>query len=303
MAHILTTDNLTKKYGKKYALNGVSLHIEEGRIYGLIGRNGAGKTTIMRIISGLATPTSGSYSLFGLTGGAMRKRLRDVGVLIEQPGIFPALSAGENLKIKCIAMGLDHSGYVDELLATVGLQDVDPRKAAGAFSLGMRQRLGIALALVGDPKILILDEPINGLDPQGIAEVREILVRLRDERGTTIMISSHILDELSKVADAYGIIEEGRLVDELSAEELYMRSGSYVVIKTDDNDGAVRALAGIGISAVETGSDGSLRVREAEDRTSEMAKAIVQSDIGLKEIYLKSISLEDYYLGVTGGEE
>ena len=303
MEYILETRDLTKVYGQKAAARDVNLHIREGQIYGLIGRNGAGKTTIMRMISGLAKPTSGSYSLFGKTGFEMDKMLRNVGVLIEHPGLYPKFSAYENLKIKCLAMGIRPDGYVEQLLKTIGLQDTDKKKPSGSYSMGMRQRLGIGLALVGDPKIIILDEPINGLDPQGIADVRQTLVNLRDEQGITIMISSHILDELSKVADAYGIINDGTLLDEFSAEELHKRSGRYVMIRTGDNERTAGILEGMGIGGIEKEPDGSLRVNERIDETAAMAKAIVTAGIDLEEITLRTISLEDYYLGVTGGLE
>ena len=299
MEYILETKGLTKVYGNKEAAKDVDLHIREGQIYGLIGRNGAGKTTIMRMISGLSTPTSGSYSLFGKTGYAMGKMLKNVGVLIEYPGLYPRLSAYENLKIKCIGMGIRPRGYVEELLKIIGLENTDMKKPAGSYSLGMRQRLGIGLALVGDPKIL--DEPINGLDPQGIVEVRETLARLRDERGITIMISSHILDELAKVADCFGIINEGRMLDEFSAEELHRRCGQYVMIRTDNHDAALQALKGLGIEEIGTEADGTLRIAGHLDDTPRMSKAIVEAGIGLQEIRLQSLSLEDYYLGVTAG--
>ena len=301
MEYILETQGLTKIYGQKAAVSDVSLHVPEGVIYGLIGRNGAGKTTIMRMISGLSTPSKGSYSLFGKTGYAMGKELKNVGVLIESPGLYPRLSAYDNLKIKCLGMGINPKGYVEELLETIGLENVDRKKGAGSFSLGMRQRLGIGLALVGDPKMLVLDEPINGLDPQGIVEVRQALVRLRDEKKISIMISSHILDELSRVADCYGIINDGTLLDEFSAEELHKRSGQYILIRTDDNEAAVKALAPLGIEKIEKEADGALRIDEQMDNTPAMAKAIVNAGIALREISLNTISLEDYYLGVTKG--
>ena len=302
MAYILETKGLTKVYGQKEACRDVNLHIREGQIYGLIGRNGAGKTTIMRMISGLSKPTRGSYSLFGKTGPEMAKLLKNVGVLIEHPGLYPRLSAYENLKIKCLGMGIRPEGHVEELLKTVGLEETDKKKASGDYSLGMRQRLGIGLALVGNPKMIVLDEPINGLDPQGIVEVRETLVRLRDEKGITIMVSSHILDELSKVADAYGIIHEGTLLDEFSANELHERSGQHVIIRAGDDGAAIRALNGIGVSAIAKEHDGTLRVSERLDDTAAMARAIVQAGVALEEIFLRTVSLEDYYLNVTGGK-
>ena len=302
MEYILETKGLTKVYGNKEAAKDVDLHIREGQIYGLIGRNGAGKTTIMRMISGLSIPTSGSYSLFGKTGYAMGKMLKNVGVLIEYPGLYPRLSAYENLKIKCIGMGIRPRGYVEELLKVIGLENTDMKKPAGSYSLGMRQRLGIGLALVGDPKILILDEPINGLDPQGIAEIRQTLLKLRDEKGITIMVSSHILDELSKVADSYGVIHEGKLLDEFSAEELHERSGQSVIIRTDNASETVRILEKLQFKNIGKEADGSFRLDEGMDRTAEIAKAIVGAGIGLEEIYLRTMSLEDYYLGMTGGK-
>ena len=202
MSYILTTENLTKTYGKKDAAKNINIHVREGSIYGLIGRNGAGKTTVMRMISGLSKPTSGSYRMHG-------EHRFGVGVLIESPGIYPNMSAEENLRLKCIAMGCYSPEYVKQLLGIVGLADTG-KKNAGSFSLGMRQRLGIALALVGDPKMIVLDEPINGLDPQGIVEVRMTLEKLREEKGITIMISSHILDELGKLADAARRVQHRR---------------------------------------------------------------------------------------------
>ncbi len=303
MEYMLETHDLTKIYGHTEAAKDVNLHIREGQIYGLIGRNGAGKTTIMRMISGLSTPTRGSYSLFGKTGSELGKMLSCVGVLIEHPGIYPKLSAYENLKIKCLAMGIKPEGYVEKMLELIGLEKTERKGASGSYSLGMRQRLGIGLAMVGDPKILVLDEPINGLDPQGIADVRKTLVNLRDEHGITIMISSHILDELSKVANAYGIIHEGTLLDEFSADELHKRSGQCVVIRTADNPAALGALNAIGIHRITAEPDGTLRVDERLDETPAMARAIVEAGVPLQEIHMHSVSLEDYYLGVTGGKQ
>ena len=304
MSYIMQTQNLTKTYGKKDAAKDININIREGEIYGLIGRNGAGKTTIMRMISGLSNPTSGTYSLFGKTGAEMRKMMNKVGVLIEHPGLYPKRSARENLKIKCIAMGVDYKkdNYLDNLLKIVGLENVSDKKGAGEYSLGMRQRLGIALALVGEPSMIILDEPINGLDPQGIVEVRHTLAQLRDEKGITIMISSHILEELAKLADSYGIIHEGKLIEQFTNDELMSRCGQFVAIKTPDNDGAIKALSGIGITQTSIDEDGVLRVNERLEESDKMAAAIVKADVPLKELYVNSVSLEDYYLGLTGGE-
>jgi ABC-2 type transport system ATP-binding protein len=255
------------------------------------------------MISGLSNPTSGTYSLFGKTGAEMKKMMNKVGVLIEHPGLYPKLSARENLKIKCMGMGVDYkNGSIDELLKIVGLENVPDKKKAGEFSMGMRQRLGIALALVGEPSMIILDEPINGLDPQGIVEVRHTLEQLRDEKGITIMISSHILEELAKLADAYGIIHEGKLIEQFTNDELMQRCGQFVAIKTPDVNAAIKALAGIGITQTSIDEDGVLRVNERLEDSDKMAAAIVKADIPLKELYVNSVSLEDYYLSLTGGE-
>ncbi|MBR4586824.1 MAG: ATP-binding cassette domain-containing protein [Lachnospiraceae bacterium] len=302
MSYIMETQNLTKTYGTKDAAKDINIHIREGEIYGLIGRNGAGKTTIMRMISGLSNPTSGTYSLFGKTGSEMKKMMNKVGVLIEHPGLYPKLSAQENIKIKCIGMGVDSSKeYVNNLLDLVGLPDVSPKKKSGEFSLGMRQRLGIALALVGEPSMIILDEPINGLDPQGIVEVRHTLERLSKEKGITIMISSHILEELSKLANSYGIINEGHLIEQFTSEELHSRCGQFVTIKTSDNDAAIKALNSAGITMTSIDEDGHIRVSEKLDESDLMASAIVKAGVPLKELFITNVSLEDYFISLTGG--
>lgn len=294
MGFILTTTNLTKTYGKKDAAKDINIHVREGEIYGLIGRNGAGKTTVMRVISGLSKATSGSYELFG-------ENKFGVGVLIESPGIYPNMSAEENIRLKCIALGCNNSDYIQSLLKTVGLENTG-KKPAGSFSLGMRQRLGIALALVGDPRMIVLDEPINGLDPQGIVEVRKTLERLKNEKGITIMISSHILDELSKLADSYGIIHEGRLLDEFTTEELTDRCGRYVTVRTDDNSRALEVLQAAGFTNSVIDDNKDIRVDDAIHQTIEMNSILVNAGIGVKELLIKNTSLEDYYLSVTGGK-
>jgi ABC-2 type transport system ATP-binding protein len=222
-------------------------------------------------------------------------------VLIEHPGLYPRLSAYENVKIKCIGMGIKPKGYVESLLKTVGLENTDAKKGAGSYSLGMRQRLGIALALVGDPKLIVLDEPINGLDPQGIVEVREMLSKLRDERGITIMISSHILDELAKIADSYGVIHEGTLLDEFSAQELHKRCGRSLVLRTDDTAKTLQILENMDIRGATREPDGSLRIGQGMEQTKEISKALINAGIGLEEIYMRTMTLEEYYLGMTGG--
>lgn len=216
---LLETHALTKQFRKHKAVDEINMHIKRGGIYGFIGRNGAGKTTFLKMISGLTTPSSGDYSLFGYSGKELSKVRSMVGCLIEEPGLYINMSAYDNFMIKAKLFGISDKKYVSELLDMVGLADVGKKKTKN-FSLGMKQRLGIALAMVGNPDFLVLDEPINGLDPQGIVEVRDMLAGLAKERNITILISSHILEELSKVCTDFGIIHKGNLLQELSQEQL-----------------------------------------------------------------------------------
>lgn len=300
MDYILTTDKLTKMYGKKAAAIDVDLKIGKGEIYGLIGRNGAGKTTILRMLSGLTKPTRGSFSIYGQSGEKAKSELKNVGVLIEEPGIFPKLSAYDNLRVKCIALGCDSPEYINGLLELVDLADTGKKKA-GLFSLGMRQRLGIALALVGEPSILVLDEPINGLDPQGIVDVRNTLARLRNERGITIVISSHILDELGKLADHYGIIDEGRVIDEITTDEMTKKGTHYTLLVTDNNPLAAELIRKLDIGDVDFEDENTIRVKAEFDRSKNVVKHLVENDIFVKEVSTGKFTLEDYYLSITGG--
>ena len=299
MKNILTTQDLTKRYGKFNAVEKINIHIKKGEIYGLIGRNGAGKTTILRMISGLSNPTEGKYFINGKTGAQLVSEKRLIGTLIEAPGLYPNLSAYENLKIKCIATGTNNREYIEELLTLVGLENTGSKKTK-EFSLGMRQRLGIALALVGNPELIVLDEPINGLDPQGIAEIRGILAKLSREKGITIIISSHILDELSKVADSYGIIHEGKLLEELTSEQLNEKCGEFVILKTDDLDKTSQILKNLNITDYKINNE-TIKINKLETDTTEIVKQLVSAGIGVNEIYYNRLTLEEYYLNITGG--
>ena len=285
MDYILTTDKLTKMYGKKAAAIDVDLKIGKGEIYGLIGRNGAGKTTILRMLSGLTKPTRGSFSIYGQSGEKAKSELKNVGVLIEEPGIFPKLSAYDNLRVKCIALGCDSPEYINGLLELVDLADTGKKKA-GLFSLGMRQRLGIALALVGEPSILVLDEPINGLDPQGIVDVRNTLARL---------------NELGKLADHYGIIDEGRVIDEITTDEMSKKGTHYTLLVTDNNPLAAELIRKLDIGDVDFEDENTIRVKAEFDRSKNVVKHLVENDIFVKEVSTGKFTLEDYYLSITGG--
>ncbi len=300
MEYLLNTNGLTKQYGRHKAVKSVNIHIRQGDIYGLIGRNGAGKTTLLKMISGLAAPTQGDFTLFGKSGKEAYRYLSRVGTLIESPGIYPNMSASDNLKLKCLAMGVRRKDEVSELLDIVGLSGAG-RKKVKNFSMGMKQRLGIALALVGSPDLVVLDEPINGLDPQGIAEVRDTLARLNRERNITLIISSHILEELSKIATHYGIIHDGVLLQELTREELLERCSERIELKTDDTRKACTVLDGIGITQYKVVDPDTIHIFERLNDSGEITFALAQNKIRTLGITVKNEALEDYYLNLTGG--
>ena len=219
MSVILRTNHVTKRYGSRPVVSDLSMTIHKGDIYGFTGKNGAGKTTLIRMITGLAAPSDGNMLLFGKPD--LLEGRKKIGTVIESPAFYPGMTARENLTAQCRLQGED-SAQVDEILALVGLDDTGKKKARN-FSLGMRQRLAIAIALIGTPELLILDEPTNGLDPEGIKEIRELILKLNKEKDITVLISSHILGELSKFATRYGIIHQGRLIEEFTEDELWER--------------------------------------------------------------------------------
>ncbi|MGN0622974.1 MAG: ATP-binding cassette domain-containing protein [Oscillospiraceae bacterium] len=302
MEYLLSTNGLTKQYGSQKALNSVDIHVRKGDIYGLIGRNGAGKTTLLKIISGLAAPTEGAFSLFGKSGREVSREFGRVGTLIEAPGIYPDMSAYQNIKLKCIAMGVRKKDVVEELLKTVGLENTG-KKAVKNFSLGMKQRLGIALALVGDTDLMVLDEPINGLDPQGIAEIRETIEKLNKEKGITFIISSHILEELSKMATSYGIIHHGELVQELSREELAAKCSERIELKTNDVSKACVVLEKMGIKDLKVVDKSCVHIYERLDEVNSITVSLVEGKVDILGISVVNENLEDYFLGLTGGAE
>ena len=300
MEKLLQTYGLTKQFGKHKAVNHVDIHVNRGSIYGFIGRNGAGKTTFLRMVCGLASPTKGEIELFGCRGKQLQEIRSRIGCLIEGPGLYGNMTAEENLKIKCKFCGIKKTGYINELLEIVGLADVG-RKKTKRFSLGMRQRLGIAMALVGEPDFLVLDEPINGLDPQGIAEVRDTILRLNHERNMTIMISSHILEELSKIATDYGIIHQGCLLQELTREELMERCSERIEICLDHPEEACPVLDRMGFTNYRVVDSEHIQVYDRLEESGKLNMELAKAGILIKGFSVTSEELESYFFNLTGG--
>ncbi|HJB18235.1 MAG TPA: ABC transporter ATP-binding protein [Candidatus Bariatricus faecipullorum] len=297
---LLGTRDLTKQFGRQKAVDRVSLHIRKGAIYGFIGRNGAGKTTFLRMISGLAKPDSGEIEMFGYRGKELKEIRSRVGCLIEGPGIYGSMTAAENLEVKCRLTGIRRKGYVEELLQIVGLSQTG-RKKAKHFSMGMRQRLGIALALVGEPDLLVLDEPINGLDPQGIAEIRDMVLRLNEERNMTIIISSHILEELSKIATDYGIIHQGVLIKEMTREELMRRCSERIEIQLEEPEKALPVLDAMGFHAYQVADKNHIHVFERLEESAALNMELAKAGVAVTSLSITSEDLETYFLNLTGG--
>lgn len=298
--YLLSTNALTKQFGRHKAVNQVSVHIKKGAIYGFIGRNGAGKTTFLRMICGLASPNSGEITMFGVQGKELKNVRSRVGCLIEGPGLYGNMSAYENMMIKCKLLGIGGKGYIEELLETVGLSDSGKKKAKH-FSLGMKQRLGIALALVGEPDLLVLDEPINGLDPQGIAEVRDTIRRLQEERDMTIIVSSHILEELAKIATDYGIIHNGSLLQELSREELMKRCGERMELTLSEPGQAVPVLDRLGFTNYQVADREHIYIFERLGDSAKLNMELSRAGVFVRGISITNEELESYFLNLTGG--
>ena len=295
MENILETRSLTKKYGDKIAVNGMSLHVRRGDIYGLIGKNGAGKTSLMKLLLGLTTPDSGEMVLLG-ERNADRTR-RKIGSLIEAPALYKNETAFENMKRFAI-LSPTSDAEIRKILQLVGLGNTGTKKA-GAFSLGMRQRLGIAIALLGNPEVLILDEPINGLDPAGIKEIRDIIIEL-NRRGVTFLISSHLLDELGKIATNYGIVSGGVLVEEITAEALAAKCRTSLKLTTDNAKGTLAVLKRdfAGLTAEQDGQ--SVRITSPVSDPSEVNAALVKGGIRVYEMANESMGFEDFFIERLG---
>ncbi len=294
MDYVIETRGLTKKYGEKIAVNQVFAHVKKGDIYGLIGKNGAGKTTLMKLILGLALPNAGEMRLFGNSYlDAGRKK---IGSLIEAPALFKNESAFENMK-RFSYLAPTSDDEIKRLLDFVGIGNTGNKKV-GSFSLGMKQRLGIAIALLGNPELLILDEPINGLDPAGIKEVRDLIVDL-NHKGITFMISSHILDELGKIATTYGIVNDG-VLEEISAEDLRNNCRSALKIVVGDAVKATAAITANFPDAEFTVSDNMIEITSEVKDASVINKALVKADVAVYEIVNEKVEFEDYFIARLG---
>ena len=300
MEYILTADSLSKHYRHFKALSDLSIHVPKGAIYGFIGKNGAGKTTLIRLICGLQEPTSGNYKLYGVknTDPRIHRCRRRIGAVIETPSIYMDMTAEENLKEQYRIIGLPDFGDIPELLKLVGLENTG-RKKAKNFSLGMRQRLGIAIALAGNPDFLILDEPINGLDPQGIIEMRELILKLNRENGITFLISSHILDELGRLATHYGFIEKGRMVKEISAKELDAACRKCIRVQVSDIRALTRVLDEMGFE-YNIFSDTMADIF-AKVNISQLTLALAEQGCDIISLTEREESLESFYVNLIGG--
>lgn len=300
MEYVLKTNELKKEYRKFTALNGFSMNVPKGSIYGFVGKNGAGKTTLIRLICGLQSPTSGDFELYGIknTDKNISRSRRRMGAVVETPSIYLDMTAEDNLKQQYRILGMPSFDGISELLKLAGLENTG-RKKARNFSLGMRQRLGIAVALCGSPDFLVLDEPINGLDPQGIIEIRELILKLNRERQITVLISSHILDELSKLATHYGFIDSGKIVREMSAEELEAACRKCVRVSVTDTKPLATVLDGMGMEykIVDTKTADVY----GKPNITKLTMALSEKDCELLSMQEQDESLESFYISLVGG--
>lgn len=301
--YIIETKNLTKEYGTQKGVANLNIHVQKGRVYGLLGRNGAGKTTTMKMLLGLTAPTSGEAKLFGKDIQTEAKKiLPRVGCLIESPGFYPNLTGTENLKIFARLRGVPNRNAVKNALEVVGLP-YENKKMYSQYSFGMKQRLAIALAIMHDPELLILDEPINGLDPIGIAEVRKFIRNLSTEHGKTIILSSHILSEISQLADDIGIIDHGVLLEEESLEELEKKNNKYIHFSVSDTAQAARLLESqFHLSNFKIADNYNIMLYDIDVSVADINRIFFQNGIDITEVHLCQDTLEDYFKKVTGGE-
>ncbi|MCB2353740.1 ABC transporter ATP-binding protein [Clostridium estertheticum] len=303
MEYVIRTHNLTKKYKGVSVVDNLNINIEKGEIYGFLGQNGAGKTTTLRMLMGLIRISEGEVELFGQNNYS-KKIYKKIGSLIEYPGFYPNLTAEENLEIHRRMAGIENIEYIKEALEIVGLNyDEIKNKKVKSYSLGMKQRLGISRAILHKPELLILDEPTNGLDPLGIRDIREILLELRNKKGITIIISSHILSEIEHIATKIGVIHRGKLLEEIDYSELQRRNRKYLRVKVSDDKKACFLLENkLNIKDFDVLEKNVLRIYENLDKGSQIAKLFINNDLELHEMQLSVDNLEDYFVRITGGE-
>lgn len=299
---ILETQDLTKKYKHTMALDHINLQIEKGNFYGFIGQNGAGKTTLLRLVTGLSFPTSGTLSLWEKSNTAeLQEQRKRIGCMIETPALFPNLTAYQNMEVQRIQRGIPDKGIIEKTLQIVGLKETG-KKSVRNFSLGMRQRLGIAIALLSTPEFLILDEPINGLDPAGIVEVRNLLKTLNHEYGMTILVSSHILEELYQTASEFILIDNGNIIEKISDRELNERCKRHIAIKTTDTKRALIVLEELlHTDNFKLMPDGVIRLYDYLDDMEKVARVLSDAHILVTGLSVSGDTLEDYFLGKVGG--
>ena len=300
--YILETNNLVKRYNKVNVLNNLNIHVKKGSIYGLIGKNGSGKTTLIRIITGLTSPTSGDFSIYGINGKStdIIKSREKIGAIIETPAVFLDMTAKDNLIIQSSIVGNKNLNNLDEILKLVGLENTKKKKVRN-FSLGMKQRLGIAIALINNPDFLILDEPINGLDPEGIIEVRELILKLNKEQNITFLISSHYLDELAKVATNYGFLDKGEIIEEISNQELLEKVKHKFVIKVNNKKDFLKYFKENNIN-YELNKDDTINIYE-QDNLAKFIIELTNNNLIVEEAHEFDETLENYYMNLIGGNK
>ncbi|MBR5512818.1 MAG: ABC transporter ATP-binding protein [Ruminococcus sp.] len=299
--NVIELKNISKTYGKKTVVDNFSLNVEKGHICGLIGPNGAGKTTIMKMMAGLAAPSKGEMSFFGKSDNLDQFRNR-MAFMLEAPIIDKSMNARQNMEYVRYVKGVADKKKIDEMLDFVGLHDVG-KKAAGKFSLGMTQRLGIAMALLTEPEIMVLDEPVNGLDPEGIVEIRLMLKKLSEEKNVTIIISSHILSELSELCTDFSIINHGKQIENLSREELMAKCRSYYAIRTNDINRTAAVIEDkLGTNQYKVIHGDEIRLFDHLDNIEKVSKTITDNGLILTKFISEGESLEDFYLSKVGAE-
>ena len=300
--NLIETKDLCKKYGSNMVIDHVNMHVEEKSIYGFVGENGSGKTTIMRLVTGLAEPTRGSYSLFGIERRDRRihNARKQISAIVETASLVPSLTAIENMRYQELYSGIRLTPKErNELLVKVHLENVGNKKVKN-FSLGMRQRLAIALALMNKPKLMLLDEPMNGLDPEGIAELRELLIELNRNEGITVLISSHILSELEKIASHYGFISHGKLLEEITTEELQNRCRKSLKVKVDNIANSEKILAKLGLKDIVSSPNGDIKIYDYV-RINDVVIALDKGGVEILAINSSEESVEEYYLNLMRG--